>query len=381
MKTLGFLTLLLIMSGNLTGQISINNTSFPGVGSEFKYFFVGNPNPAINQGNSGANITYDFNALTGGTRFTEKYQAVAQGKFKDSFPDANVLLINTMQNGGEQYGKILNSRIEIVGFGGQNPILGGETAIAYKKRPQIRRSPMYYETTGFSEGTFALAFPSTIIPDTLLNSFPIKPDSLRISISSVSYDTIDGWGNLKLKNKEFEVLREKSVVFTTNTLEIKLPFVGWLDVSAIIGNNIPGGTGFEGFGKDTTTYYRFYTNTRKDILVTVETNNANEVNSIEYADVAGTSATQEEILNAASVVFPNPAQDLVTLRNPAITPGKYHLSILNADGKILEKSQQINNTYGELSLSMANMSTGYYILVVNKDNQMLTLRAPIVISR
>ena len=270
MKTFNFLVLILTMSGYLSAQISINNTSFPGVGTELKYFFVGNPNPAINQGSSGANITYDFSLLTGGSRFSEKYQAVAEGKFKDSFPDANVLLINTMQTGGEQYGKVLNSRIEIVGFGGQNPILGGETAIAYKKRPQIRRSPMYYETTGFSEGTFALAFPSTIIPDTLLNSFPIKPDSLRISISSVNYDTIDGWGKLRLKNKEFEVLREKSVVLTSNILEIKI-FGGWLDVSTFIGNNIPGGTGFEGFGKDTTTYYRFYTNTRKDILVTVET--------------------------------------------------------------------------------------------------------------
>src|SRR5690606_21318241 len=128
---------------------------------------------------------------------------------KDSFPDANVVIINSLQADGEQYGKILNSRIELVGFGGENPFFGGQTAIAYSKRPQIRRSPMYYETTGYSEGNFGLAFSTDVLPDTLFSMLQVKPDSLRISISSVSHDTIDGWGTLRLKNKEFDVLREK----------------------------------------------------------------------------------------------------------------------------------------------------------------------------
>lgn len=380
MKSLGIFTLLLVFSSLVTAQISVNNSSFPGVGAELKYFLVSNPNPNINQGAAGADVTYDFNALSGGTRFSEKYQAVGQGKFKDSFPDANILIINSLQ-AGEQYGKVLNSRVEIVGFGGENPILGGETAIAYKKRPQVRRSPMYYETTGFSEGNFALAFSTAIIPDTLLNSFPIKPDSLRISISSVTYDTIDGWGKLMLKNKEFEVLREKSVVFGTNTIEVKLPFVGWLDVSTIIGNNIPGGTGFEGFGKDTTTYYRFYTNTRKDVLVTIETDNRNRVNSIEYADVNATSTQEADVLNATNVVFPNPVNDMVTLRNPVLTPGHYQVSVLDMDGKIIERSIQSISVVGEISSEVSHLKTGMYFLVIDAENMAFTLNAPFVISR
>lgn len=380
MKSIFTLVLVTGMSLSMLGQISINNSTFPSVGTQLGYFSTSNTNN-VNPGASGANKTWNFNNLTGGQAYVEKYLNVSEGKFKDSFPDANILLLDSRQTDGEQYGRILNSRIELVGFGGPNPFFGGEIAIKYRKRPQVRRSPMFYETTGFSEGAFNLAFPASILPDTLLSSLPIKPDSLRVSFTSVKNDTIDAWGKILLAGKEFDVLREKSVTITSTKIEIKIPFLGWLDVSTILGGMGGNPGGGPSFGADTTTIYNFQTNTRKDILVSMEADNDNNIVLVDYADVNNTISTYDYSLSAHNLLYPNPAYDKVFLENKQLKPGLYTARIVRLDGSIISEFNIQKVTEEPLSLDVSSLSNGQYSLVLYPEKGMEAVVSNFIISR
>lgn len=372
-------SLFLITPALIFGQISINNSTFPDAGTVLKYFSRQNSG-GISVGTAGENKVWNYNNLTGGQPIVEKYLTPSNGVFKDSFPDANILITNSAQEDGEQYGRILNSRIEIVGFAGENPILGGDIAIKYSKRPQLRRSPMFYETTSYSESSFNLAFSSAVIPDTLLSLFPIKPDSLRITFSSVKSDTIDAWGKLNLLNQSFDVLREKSVLQTTNKLEIKVPFLGWLDVSTLIGNNIPGGGNLPGFGRDTSIIFNYYTNTKKDVLVSITTNNRGQIEQVDYADINNTINTFDYNLNQNNLVYPNPVNDLLIFKNDQLLAGNYTATLLNAEGKVVRTLQISKYDTEVLTFDVQTLPNGAYTLVLTTEKGVQNIRAPFIVQ-
>lgn len=380
MKSILTLILTLGISLSLFGQISINNSTFPSVGTTLSYYSTSNTNN-VSPGPAGENRTWDFSNLTGGQPYTEKYRNVSEGRFKDSFPDANILLLDSRQTDGEQYGRILNSRIEIVGFGGPNPFFGGEIALRYRKRPQVRRSPMFYETTGFSEGDFNLTFPSSILPDTLLNSLPIRPDSLRVSFSTVKTDTTDAWGKIRLLGKEFDVLREKSVIISNNKIEIKIPIIGWFDVSTIFGGMGGNPDGGPNFGADTTIIYNYQTNTRKDVLVSIEVDNDNNVVLVDYADVNNTISTYDYSLSAHNLLYPNPASDKLFLENKQLKAGLYTARIVRMDGSIVSEFSIRKASEEPMFVDVHNLSNGQYSLVLYPEKGWEAVVSNFIISR
>jgi hypothetical protein len=363
---------------SLQAQININNTTFPNEGTVLKYFSRNNPTNVL-QGPAGENRNWNFNNLSGGQPVVEKYVNVSEGKFNASFPDANILILNSQQTDGEQYGRILNSRIEIVGFGGPNPFFGGEIAIPYKKRPQIRRSPMFYETSAFSEGLFNLTFPASILPDTLLANLPIRPDSLRVTFTSVKNDTIDAWGKIQLKNKEFDVLREKSVIISSNKLEIKIPIIGWFDVSTLFSGGAPGGG--PAFGNDTSIVYSYYTNTRKDVLVSISTDNRNQVTSVEYADIDNTINTFDFSANTGNLLYPNPVSERLFFENEQMKPGNYTARLVHMNGSIISESLLIKEENKPFSLDINHLSNGKYFLVLYPEKGVQVFRAGFVVGK
>ncbi|MBK8548738.1 MAG: hypothetical protein IPL63_15710 [Saprospiraceae bacterium] len=374
MRIIVFTCFVLGLINNLHGQISINSSSFPTVGTVLKGFTIDNPS-GISQGQKGENKVWNFNNISGGTPFVEKYVNPSEGQYAASFPDANLLVKSNRQEENEIYAKSLSSRIELVGFGGENPVLGGEIALPYTKRPQLRRSPMYYETSSFSEGLFGFSLSADSLPDSLFEGAPFQVDSIRISNKTLQYDTIDAWGKVNLKNKEFDVLREKSTVISSVKVEIKVPILGWLDLETLFG-----GAGFPGIGSDTTIVYKYFTNTRKDILVSISTTSDNEVIQVEYADVDNTISTSDFSVNENNRISPNPVHDRFFFKNQSLQAGNYTVKILTIDGKMVNENKRYISKDESLMIETGTLVEGLYFLILYPEKGNQIIRSPFVVK-
>ena len=359
MKHLYFLIFSVLFSVTLFGQIAITNTTFPKIGDELKFLIADEIPEGFNVGTPGENMTWNFNALTGGTEFNQSFLDKSAGTKQAEFPDANMLIKST-DDETELYARSMTNRIELVGFAGPNPLFGGELTILYDKRPQIRRAPMYYETTGRSDGEFRVQLSSSVIPDTLLSQLPIRPDSIRISFTSVANDTLDAWGKVLLGGKEYDVLREKSYVISETKVFLKLPFLGWIDLSAFLGGGgLPGG--IDGFlGADTTITYNYYTNTLKEVLVSVDTDIEGNIFGITYANT-GTVSTYDEFNGISVRIYPNPASQFVSILLDEDTKDDIELTFNDYTGKLLLKNV-ISNGNRNAEINVSALSPGIYVL-------------------
>ena len=357
MKSLLTLVLIANVWFTISAQISVTNATFPRVGDVLRYLVL-EESPNINVGTPGENQTWNFNNLTGGTINNESYLDKSEGTKQAEFPAAN-LLIKYTGNPSEFYANALNNRIELVGFSGPDPLFGGEILINYNKRPQLRRSPMFYETTSRSEGEFRIQLSSSVIPDTILSQLPIRPDSIRIQINSVSNDTIDAWGKLNLSNKTYDVLREKSYAISETKVFLKIPFLGWIDLGMILGGGgLP--EGIDGFlGADTTITYNFYTNTIKEILVSVDTDNNGNILGATYANTS-TVSTQDEKLISSVKTYPNPASDFIIIEWKDGVKETVRINLVDVSGKIVKSG--LFEPSPVMQLDVSNLARGSYLL-------------------
>jgi len=347
-------------------QIVVNNASFPKVGDQLRTYITDQVEN-VRIGESGENKTYDFSNLSGGELVVQRWLDKSTGKNQALFPDANVL-VKVDSSEGELYAKILSSRIELVGFTSDEFIFASDLAINYKTRPVFRRSPMYYETNSRSEGSFFIAFSAAIIPDSLLASLPIKPDSIRLTFKEVTVDTIDGWGKVKLQGKTFDVLREKAISISENKLELKIPFLGWIDLSTIFGG---GGGGPVGPLKDTTYLYNYYTNSKKEILVSVSMDAEQNPESVTYADLQ-TSNLNEVDFSGTFGVYPNPADQFTKMSVTGLTDPEYHLKITGLDGRVWIEHSIKNMEAFETQINLQDFPKGIYVATLqNKIGQIL----------
>lgn len=372
--TILFSSLILISAH---GQIAVTNATFPKVGDVLRYLVAEEVPEGINPGTPGENKTWDFSVLSGGTPQIESYLDKSTGSKQAEFPGAN-LLIRFGDDPTEFYANALTNRIEVVGFAGPNPLFGGDLSIQYNKRPQIRRSPMYYETTSRSEGEWNVQISSSVIPDTLLSQLPIRPDSIRITFASVSNDTLDAWGKLRIGGKEYDVLREKSSVISETKVFIKIPFLGWIDLGMFLGGGgLPGG--IDGFlGADTTITYNFYTNTIKEILVTVDTDLEGNIFGVSYANTGSVNTNDNAVVKNIRI-YPNPASDLILVDFDESITEDVILSVIDFSGKICAE-QKLNTGKSKTEIPVSALSAGIYVIKALDSRGQLLLNQKVILQ-
>ncbi|MBC7884768.1 MAG: T9SS type A sorting domain-containing protein [Saprospiraceae bacterium] len=339
-------------------QITVTNASFPVVGDTLKLLVTENTSSSLNMGNVGGPHVWDFSFLNSGTRLNEIYVNPAAGSEFATFPDANLLTVDDA--GQELYIKVSSSKMEALGFGGTNPFLPTQLAVRYAERPLIRVAPITFISTNNSTGKFNIDIGTNIIPDSLLAGLPIKPDSIRIQFSNVTKGLVDSYGSLKLQNKTYEVLRVKSESISKTNLFIKI-FGTWIDPVPLLGGNIPGGFG-DFLGEDTTYIYNFYTNTKKEVLVSAEYDVENNFQSVTFADVGGIISSSEDIsLDQHMVIYPNPASDFIRLDTKDWKEGAYMLTITDITGKIVYFENVYLDNHVIKEIKTSGLISGQYI--------------------
>ncbi len=341
------------------GQITVTNTTFPKIGDTLKTAANFNFSGTLNMGSVGGPQTWNFSVLNEGSIQEDYYVSPSEGNDSNSFPDANLLI---KSGGQEQYIKTTATKMEGLGFGGENQFLPTPVVVRFSKRPTIRTAPLTFIGTTSSDGEFRIDLGSNIIPDTLLAGLPFKPDSIRIQFANSSRGILDAYGTLKIQGKEFQVLREKSDNITETKLFIKILGL-WIDPLPLIGGNIPGGFGAF-LGKDTTITYNFYSNVKKEIIVSADYSTSNELQSVSFVNLGSVVSSTTEIKSASISVYPNPSDDVIHLTSSAWNGGPYFITVADISGKIVYFETTKLNSGETKDLNISSLNQGQYVLTI-----------------
>ncbi|MBK9734876.1 MAG: T9SS type A sorting domain-containing protein [Saprospiraceae bacterium] len=362
MRIIYSLLMILLFNNDFSAQITVTNATFPIKGDTLKTVITSNISAPLIIGDVGGPQTWNFSMLNTGSRITQLCLDPKDGAEFASFPSAT-LMIQT--DGQIQYINATPTKMEVLGLGGDNGFIPTQVAVKYTDKPAFRVAPLKFIGSYNSNAKFNLDLGTEIIPDTILSSLPLKPDSIRIQFVSASNNLMDAFGKLTMQNKTYDVLREKSETTTEVKFFAKLPF-GWFDVGSIIGGSLPGGLG-NFLGKDTTITYNFYSNVKKEILVSADYNTANEFQSVTFADLGGVVSSSNELPSIGQSyleVFPNPATDIIAFKTDNLTTGKYFITLSDMSGRVVYFENSHITKDEVKNIKTANFAPGQYILMI-----------------
>ncbi len=346
------------------GQITLTNKLAPAVGDSL-YYAIDSNATGVTITAPGPNQNWDFNQLIPTGARSEVYRLPSAGVNASSFPTADVML---QQGVNELYYNILANRIELLGTGTRvaSPIPGIGGLNVYPKPVIVQRFPERYLDSLTYRFAYSITFPSTILPDTIKNSLPIVPDSIRINYDTKFHKKADAWGTVKLPAKTWNVLREKQTTENKVSIEAKIPFLGWLDVTSLVSGTAPGL--FDSF----ITYgYAFVSDETKGLIALVNVDSLDNVQNVQFKP-------DDKIIlktnNAGSIyaiaIFPNPASNEIYFSLNNLSSAYYNISVLDAQGKQhLTQKLFINENAGS-KLNISNLPAGtYYLQISDKKKQ------------
>ncbi len=338
-------------------QITVTNATFPALGDTLFFAFDAAPNIQVVTP-PGGNQNWDFNSLR--PTFTQRqiFQAPAMGTAGNAFPNADLLYLNgTFEN----YLRITNQEVRLLGYFGTDPLgIGFNANIQYSSPIVERRAPMnFFDINQISTGLL-FPFSPNLLPDSLLQRLPIRPDSLRIRLAISRLDVVDAWGNLTIPNQTYPVLREKRTTYQETRLDAKVPPLGWLDVTDIAIQALNLST----LGVDTTVTYHFFNHVSKEpiAIVTLDRAQANATLVQYKSNQLTTSIGQPKRESMQMTLFPNPASDEVYVRFNNTPPGQYYVKIYDLSGvEIQQHAVQITENQHKIKLNFYKMTPGIYV--------------------
>ncbi len=373
-KLLSLLSFILILS-SVDAQITINRNTFPVAGDTL---FSGVDNMPVHSliqvTPAGNNQTWDFASLQAPLTQEAAVKLANEGENIAFFPDADLVL---EIEGGEAYLKTTSDKMEILGIAGTNQLELGLDLIAFYTDPALyRKAPIQYNDQYNDQQSLRLSVDSDDLPflDTL--ELPITLDSLRITINtSIKYHA-DAWGNMTLPAKSYDVLRIKREEIRNAKIEAKTPFVGWIDVTNLIPEDIDIAP-----QADTSLFYDFYSdNAIEPIAILSVFNDTVRTVTFKTDTRLTTSSINIKDYNRLMVAYPNPAIDKVRFDLKGFQTGDYTLRFYNIVGKVAYEHPIKIGRNSTVRISLGHLFKGTYLysLIDNSGRSLVTKRLVIM---
>ena len=361
-KSILFFTLV-FLSGALVAQITVTNVTFPQTGDTLRTATDFAPT-GIEITSAGGPFDWDFSSLSVGVQTETVFKAASEGSAFAELPTATHVVFGE-QLGAETYFRITSDKVEFIAANGNDPTGFGINALFRFSPPIVqRRAPMTFPSNNTAESNLLIGFAWADLPPILTDSLalPIAPDSIRVRITSNRNDFVDAYGMLTIPGGTYDVLREKRTTISETRVDIKIPFLGWQDVTDLLAQ------GFEGLGVDTTITYDYFSNTEKEVIASITADANNEPTAATFKD-NGTLTADEEILvtNPTVAIMPNPVAGAAHFRFSHFPKGEYQLAIHDLKGSlVLGKKVVINGDLLE-SVDLSNVpAAGYFFLLKNE---------------
>ena len=357
----------------LCGQITVTNSTFPQAGDTL--FTVLDTESNISVGGAGENMTWDYSSLAGPFVRETQFLEASQGTASEDFPDAD--LVSLSANEQETYYQSFSNKIIEIGRAGEF-IPGFDIPVVYEENPTFRRAPISFGDVDDDESIASVDIGTDIIPQELLDMVPLEFDSLRISLISNSDSEVDAWGAVKLPDGDYDVIRDKVTTTTDTKLFVKLPFVGWFDASALVGDIE--GIG-EAIGVVQTTTYNYYSAEDKEIIVSIITDDQDMITSVEYKGNAIISDIKVVTPDHSMITaYPNPSFGNVSIQMVNYPLSEYRMKVYNVVGKELwaESFQLRSNRVFKADLMHLRKGTYLYSIFDNNGEKLITKRIAII---
>ncbi len=321
--------------------------------------------------------TWDYTALrsTPLINVQKFFDAATDTAMQRAFPGVDLV---TKQGVGQTqtacYNKTL-TRFELMGYKGV-ALQGLNLALNPAFTPSIpmRRAPLIYNTGNNNlRYAFLLPFAANILPDSLLNLLPVRPDSLRIDFASIRTDKVDAWGTLKIPGGTFDVLRERRFTIDETRIEMKVNLLRiWVDITPILFNTPQGNP-----SRDTTISYYFWSNTAKEpIAVATVKGLTDSASSIDYKYFL-VSPVENAVSNDSKIkLYPNPVSSAFYLDlEPA---GQFVLTLNDATGKVLWKQNIESAGHQTIQIPVNHLPDGMYWGVLHDATGQRVFAKPIL---
>jgi hypothetical protein len=378
------LTALTALCLHVNAQITVTNSYFPSANDTIRNGSVREPDAAFNSliTAPGGPQNWDLSNAQADLFTTTVYQDASEGSQSANFPGADLVIIG---EDGETYLDITPTQMRALGYAGGDPAGFGLNVLA-KFNPIVveRTAPLNFFDITTGSTNLTLAFPTVDLPDSLFEGLPSAIDSIRIRLTTQRVEACDGYGTVKLPdNSIYNVLRLKRTEYTTTGLDVRLGFLGWVDISTLLGGGGGGGGGIGEFlGTDTTVTHRFYTNDLPQEVAVLTLNNAqNGLDRITYKVDMVSSVDDTETPGKANIsAYPNPAVDWVRFDCTNLPPDEYTIKIYNILGKPvwMQKYQLTGSKSIRIGLNEFKKGTYLYSLINKKGDVIGTKRLVVV---
>jgi hypothetical protein len=369
------LALSLVFIANFSiAQITIGSSAIPAANDTFR-FSNAQITPAIDPVPTGANFTWDFSFLQPVSQDIDTFRTVSStgGTYALYFAD---LAFNSNRANQAKKG---NLGVPNVPLGG-GVTVSDVVAFYYK-------STTLYQQTGYGATINNIGVPIGFNSKDVLYRFPMNfgdtdtsPSDFNINIPNLGYyghdqvrvSEVDGWGTLITPYGTFNTLRIKSSITGNDTL--------FLDTL---------GFGFN-FPSPATIEYKWLGTTKNIPLLQITMTagsfgGAPQISSVTYRDSIRTLTSISEAGNpiGSMSVFPNPANDWVTISLNSSVDGVATIRLITPDGRIVDNvwKGELYSGNNMMSLNLANhqLASGLYLMELQCAGKVTRTR--ILVSR
>ncbi|MGR6086788.1 MAG: T9SS type A sorting domain-containing protein [Arcticibacter sp.] len=352
------LALSLVCIANFShAQITIGSSAIPAANDTFR-FSNAQITSAIDPVPTGANFTWDFSFLQPVSQDIDTFRTVSStgGTYALYFAD---LAFNSNRANQAKKGNL----------GVPNVPLGGGVTVSDVIAFYYKSSTLYQQT-GYGATINGIGVPIGFNTKDVLYRFPMNfgdtdtsPSDFNINIPNLGYyghdqvrvSEVDGWGTLITPYGTFNTLRIKSRITGTDTL--------FLDTL---------GFGFN-FPSPETIEYKWLGTTKNIPLLQITMTGgsfggAPQISSVTYRDSVRTLTSISEPVNpiGSMSVFPNPANDWVTISLNSYIDGVASIRLIAPDGRIVNDlwNGELYSGNNMMNLNLANhqLASGLYLL-------------------
>jgi hypothetical protein len=369
-------TICTLLTVGLNAQITITNATFPSAGDTLRSAIDDDP-VGINVGTpSGSQQTWIFTSLQPDDYSVVGYANANTGINSASYPGADLVIKGS---NGETYLNKTTTKLEFMGFAGSSQqTFNLQVVTKYTPHVVERYAPLNFFDVNQQTSNLTLPLSTDGLPDSLFQGAPFIPDSIRIRLSTNRLEIVDGWGNCQIPGGDYPVLRVKRTDYTNTALDVKIPFLGWQDLSTLLGGGGGGGQLGNFLGTDTTVTYRFLSGTQKEeIAVATMSNDLTTVESVRYKDNAIVDTDETLAPGTPSVsAYPNPAIEWVRFDCYNLPKDRYTFKIFNIIGKTVWKEERDMTGTQSFRIELDNFKKGTYLysLLDSKGNIIGTKR-------
>ena len=356
-----------LLTSGLFSQVTVNAMSLPDVGDELDYTVFAEYQDTVSYRMSGEDMEWSFDSFNAVNSQTEVYSDITTTNFRDSFPEANILLAF---GGFESAAIKTDSSLAIVGI-----IIEGiegfgiELNVDLEEPFRLRETP--FEFGDIIEDAFEVevGISASIIPG--IDSFDIgipntTIDSIRVTADFYKKEEAIGWGTLNIIGQEKEVLQIQENSRTNTTIEIGANLFGnliWIDAAAFLGDMLD-----DFGGNQTTVSYKFLTASDKRSVIEFEENRV--VDTLGNSMLVVNGRTSAEFLSATQniashnfeiEIYPNPADNYFLISTQDILKSG-RVSLYTISGLLVFSAHDIHTNN---NIDISSMIPGTYILHYN----------------